>query len=384
MKIAYFNANLKQGQDGVTRCVYRMMHAAQQAGHKVIAVTATPPDEDIGIPIHRVPSFAFPLQKAYRLAVPGYQSFAAALHSFTPDIIHLNSPCTLGFGAKKFAKEFGVPVVATYHTHFPTYPRYYGLKNFEELAWKISRAFYNHVDRTFVPTTPILNELTKHGLRNLQYLPNGVDEMLFHPGHRSETWRAQFGRCDKPIVLFVSRLVWEKDLRILAQAYTMLRSRRNDFILAIIGEGPAREEFAKLVPGAYFLGYQSGQSLSESFASADIFVFPSTTETFGLVTLEAMASGLAPVAANVGGAAEIIIDGISGLLVRPSNALDLAAKLETLLDDPAKRIVLAREAAVRAEQYHWTKILPRLFESYDEVITQQRSRKTRAGGSLHL
>ena len=378
MKIAYFNANLKQGQDGVTRCVYRMIHAAQQEGHKVIAVTATPPDEDIGIPVHRVPSVAFPLQKAYRLAVPGYQSFAHTLHSFRPDIIHINSPCTLGFGAMKFAKEFGTPVVATYHTHFPTYPRYYGLKNFEELTWKISRAFYNHVDRTFVPTTLILNELAEHGFCNLQYLPNGVDEMLFHPRHRSNTWRTRFSNGEKPIILFVSRLVWEKDLRVLAEAYAKLRSHRNDFQLVIVGDGHAREEFAKLVPGAHFLGYQSGQTLSESFASADIFVFPSTTETFGLVTLEAMASGLAPVAANVGGAAEIIIDDVSGLLVRPSDALDLSAKLEILLDNPDKRIALAQEATLRSEQYHWSKILLQLFESYEEVILEHKSKRTYA------
>jgi glycosyltransferase involved in cell wall biosynthesis len=378
MRIAYFNANLKQGQDGVTRCVYRMIEAAQQRGHSVAAITATMPDEKVDFPVYRVPSFAFPLQKSYRLAVPGYQSFAAYLHSFQPDIIHVNSPCTLGFGAVKFAKEFGIPVVATYHTHFPTYPRYYHLKKLEELTWKISRNFYNQIDRTFVPTTPILDELTQHGLRNLQHLPNGVDENLFHPRYRSEAWRTRFAPTGKPIVLFVSRLVWEKDLHVLADAYTLLRNHRSDFELVIVGDGHARAEFEPLVPGAHFLGYQSGPALSESFASADLFVFPSTTETFGLVTLEAMASGLVPVAANAGGAAEIIVDGTSGLLARPLDAIDLAAKLESLLDNPARRSALSHEAEMRSRQYLWSDILCRLFHYYEEVILEQHARRLHA------
>jgi phosphatidylinositol alpha 1,6-mannosyltransferase len=386
MKIAYFNASLKVGQDGVTRCVYKMIDAALERGHEAIGITSAMPAGEVAVPIFHVPSLAFPLQKNYRIAIPGYQSFAKRLLDFQPDILHINSPCTLGFGAVKFARHFGVPVVATYHTHFPTYPRYYNLNGLEELTWRVLRRIYNNIDRTFVPTKPIAEELNVHGIKNLEYLPNGVDTDVFDLSYRSKEWRRRLlGRSEsdekreKPIILFVSRLVWEKDLRVLAQMYNKLRSERNDFEMVLVGDGPARQELETLMPGAHFLGYQSGMPLSESFASSDIFVFPSTTETFGLVTLEAMASGLVPVAAKVGGAVEIIEEEISGLFAEPFSADDLAAKVGWLLDHPRKRKQIAERSRLRAKEYQWKIIFERLFASYADVIeTFKRNRFGRA------
>ena len=275
----------------------------------------------------------------------------------------------------KYAKHFGLPVVATYHTHFPTYPRYYNLDGLEELTWRLSRRLYNSVDRTFVPTMPILRELDDHGIQRLEYLANGVDTGMFSPLYRSDEWRKRFGAGGKTVVLFVSRLVWEKDLRVLAEAYEAIRSHRDDFELVIVGDGHARKELEQMMPGAHFLGYQSGKTLAESFASADIFAFPSTTETFGLVTLEAMASGLAPVAAKAGGAVGIIQEGSSGLFTEPLSGADLARKVEWLLDHPNHRKVIAEHALARAQEYRWDRILDRLFESYQEVIESFRSRR---------
>ena len=380
MRIAYFNANLRMGQDGVTRVMYKMFEGAKKRNAEVLAFSSTLPEsEEAVVPMIRVPSVVLPLQKAYRLALPGYHCFAKRLQAFDPDIIHINSPCTLGFAAMKYARHFGVPVVATYHTHFPSYPRYYNLKGLEELSWKISRHLYNNVDRTFVPSLPILGELQEHGIRNLEYLPNGVDLSLFHPGQRSHLWRDRFDASRRPIVLFVSRLVWEKDLRVLAEAYAILRSRQIDFEMVIVGDGHARQEFEAMMPGAHFLGYQSGQPLAECYASSDIFVFPSTTETFGLVTLEAMASGVVPVAANVGGAAGIIEEGSSGLFAQPQNAADFAAKIEWLVDHPTERSKLSEMAISRAREFHWDEILERLFLQYAQVIDlSKRQRGKRA------
>ena len=375
MKVAYFNANLKVGQDGVTRCVYKMIDGAIERGHKAIAITSTLPTGSTSVPIYGVPSVALPLQKSYRIALPGYHVFAKYIHEFQPDILHINSPCTLGYSAMKYAKHFGLPVVATYHTHFPTYPRYYNLDGLEELTWRLSRRLYNSVDRTFVPTMPILRELDDHGIQRLEYLANGVDTGMFSPLYRSDEWRKRFGAGGKTVVLFVSRLVWEKDLRVLAEAYEAIRSHRDDFELVIVGDGHARKELEQMMPGAHFLGYQSGKTLAESFASADIFAFPSTTETFGLVTLEAMASGLAPVAAKAGGAVGIIQEGSSGLFTEPLSGADLARKVEWLLDHPNHRKVIAEHALARAQEYRWDRILDRLFESYQEVIESFRSRR---------
>jgi phosphatidylinositol alpha 1,6-mannosyltransferase len=373
MRIAYFNANLRVDQDGVTRVIYKMIDGALERNHEAIAITSILPEPwQQPIPMFKVPSVVLPLHKAYRMAVPGYHSFAGILREFQPEILHINSPCTLGFAAVKYAKHFGTPIVATYHTHFPTYPRYYKLAKLEDLAWRLTRTLYNNVDRTLVPTQPILTELLSNDIHRLQYLPNGVDTGLFTPERRSDEWRRRVGAGTKPVVLFVSRLVWEKDLRVLAEAYRYLRSRRNDFEMVVVGDGHARAEFEQMMQGAHFLGYQTGMTLAESYASADIFVFPSTTETFGLVTLEAMASGLVPVAAKVGGAMEIIQEGISGIFAKPLDGADLARKVEWLLDHSQYRRALAEQAYQRSQQYRWDSILDRLFESYAEVIRESK------------
>lgn len=378
MRIAYFNANMRVGQDGVTRVMYRMMEAARSRGHEVMAFAATVPDAgETDIPMYKVPSVALPLQKAYRIALPGYQLFSKALSHFQPDLLHINSPCTLGWGALRYAKASGLPIVATYHTHFPTYPRYYKLSALEDLTWKLTRTFYNSIDRTFVPTRPILEELQGRGIQNLTYLSNGVDLDTFNTTYRSQAWRARFGGGLKPIVLFTSRLVWEKNLKVLADMYGQLRNVRDDFEMVVVGDGHARPDLEALMPGAHFLGYQSGRELSESYASADLFVFPSTTETFGLVTLEAMASGLVPVAARYGGAVQIIEEGHSGFFSKPDDANDLSAKVAALLDRPGERARMRQHAVERAKAFSWDTILEKLFEHYDEVYGEFTGRTQR-------
>lgn len=377
IRIAYFNASFKVGQDGVTRVLYKMIEGALERNHEVIAISSVLPEKHEQIvPMYQVPSVIMPLYKNYRLAIPGYQTFAKALDKFNPDILHINSPCPLGFSAMKYGEVFNIPVVATYHTHFPKYLPYYHLSALEEWTWKLSRSLYNNIDRTFVPTRPIMEELLQHNFHELEYLPNGVDGVVFNPKRRSFVWRKQFGNATKTIILFVSRLVWEKDLQVLVEVNKILKEKRNDFEIVIVGEGPARKEFQAKMPAAHFLGYQSGIPLAEIFASSDIFAFPSTTETFGLVTLEAMASGLVPVAANAGGAVDIIEDGKSGLFAAPKNGKDMAEKIEYLLDHPEKRKVMGRNASARSSVYHWQNIFEQLFSSYKDlqnIYTQNRT-----------
>lgn len=381
MKIAFFNANLRIGQDGVTRVMYRIFNEVVARNINSIAFTATLPGEDKPIiPMYKMPSVVLPLQKNYRLASPRYKKFEEDLNVFQPDIIHVHSPCPLGYAAVKYAHRYGVPVVATYHTHFPTYPRYYKIYGFEEITWKIMRYFYNQMDRTFVPTEPILDELVDHRLERLQYIPNGTDVSAFHPKYRSDAWRQSIGAStERPVLLFVSRLVWEKDLRILAAAYNQLRDKRDDFEMVIVGDGHARAELETMMPGAHFLGFKSGQELAKIYASSDIFVFPSTTETFGLVTVEAMASGLVPVAAKMGGAVGIIEQNKSGLFAQPLDTDDMVMQIERLLTNPNERKQIANNAFKRAQYFDWGKILDTLFESYEDVIEEfSRNRRRQA------
>lgn len=377
MKIAYFNAMLAKGHDGVTRVVYQMIDGATTRGHKVLAISATiPPEEERMVDFHRVVSIPLPWQKIYRVAVPGIQTFAKQLDEFKPDLLHINSPCTLGFAAMHYARKRDIPAVATYHTHFPTYAQYYNMRPMEETMWAVLRAFYNHVDRTFVPSRDIMQELIAHKFTNTEYLSNGIDLALFNPRFASPEWRAKVGASDKPVVLFVSRLVWEKDLRDLAAAYALLRVRNKNFQMVVVGDGHARAELETLMPGAVFLGYQSGEALSQAFASSEIFVFPSTTETFGLVTLEAMASGAVPVAANAGGASSIIEEMKSGLFAPAHEPVILAGNIERLLNDAPLRASLREGAIARAQQFGWDTILDRLFERYEDVIRNHTPKKS--------
>lgn len=372
MRIAYFNATLRTGQDGVSRVLYRMARAALERGHEIIGFATALPDDpaDRPFPMVSVPSIPMPLHRAYRIALPGTTAFSEQLERFAPDLIHLNSPCTLGFAAAHWGRSHGVPVVATYHTHFPAYPRYYNLRPVEDLTWWIVRRLYNSIDRTFVPSKAILGELAEHGVHNLEYLSNGIDLDQFGTRFRSEEWRQEHRCADKPALLFVSRLVWEKDLRVLAEAYRRLREKHGEsFTMIVVGDGHARTELEELMPGAQFLGHLQGEELARAYASCDLFAFPSTTETFGLVTVEAMASGLVPVAAAQGGACDIIESERSGLLVPPLDAEAMAFSVGSLLDDEHLRNVMAQGALARAATFGWGSVLDHLFDAYTEVIS---------------
>ncbi len=372
MRIAYVCGTLQKGQDGVSRVLYRTIQGTLARNFEVMAIgAALPAVADRIVPMVKVPAIPFPLQPSYLLALPG-SWFVPRLEAFDPDLLHLQSPCPLGFQALNFALERQIPVVATYHTHFPSYLRYYRLERMQFLVWRLLRSFYGQVDRTFVASKARLSELQQHGIANLQYLPNGVDLDQFSPVHRSAAWRSRLGVSDQPVVLFVSRLVWEKNLLVLKDMYNILRSRRHDFRMVVIGDGPARTTLESLMPGTVFLGYQQGKSLAESYASSDIFVFPSVTEVFGLVVLEAMASGLACVTVRAGPPGEIMGDGGSGLFAAPGPH-DLAANVEWLLNHPDQWPVLGSGARQRAQQFLWDEVLDQLFAQYAEVVEASRS-----------
>lgn len=375
MRIAYVNATLEKTHDGVTRVLYRAIEEGLARNWKVMAIGATMPAvEDQIVPMVKVPAIPFPLQPSYQLALPG-SWFASQLAAFDPDLVHLQSPCVLGFQVLNFATSRGIPVVATYHTNFPSYLRYYRIQWAEPLTWHILRSFYSRVYCTFFASHTRLHELQQQGISNLEYLPNGVDLHEFSPARRSAEWRSRFGASDQPVVLFVSRLVWEKNLRVLVDMYHILKARRRDFRMVLVGDGPARRTLESMMPGAVFLGHQVDGNLAESFASSDVFVFPSTTETFGNVVLEAMASGLVAVVARSTASAEIIEEGRSGLVAAP-DASELAAKVEWLLDHPEHRAALGARARQRAREFTWDRMLNRMFARYAEVVGAVRSERS--------
>jgi glycosyltransferase involved in cell wall biosynthesis len=376
LRIAYFAGTMKPEQDGVTRVLYRTIDALRLRGIESMFFSPIVPSlEQQRVPMVQVPSLVIPLYKDYRIAVPGKRHFERRLAEFAPDVIHINSPCPLGHAAVRYGKRNGIPVVATYHTHFPRYARYYKIQTFELFSWNYLRLLYNDCSVVYVPSEPVQAELRAHGFETTEFLPHGVDTSVFSPERRSEEWRRVHGVDGKTVLLFAGRLVWEKDLRVLADAYARIMAKRDDAVLVLAGDGPIREELAGLMPGAKFLGQLGVPDLSRAYASSDVFVFPSTTETFGNVTIEAMASGVPPVCAAEGGASGFVKPGVTGQLAAARDGADFASKIELLLDRPDLRTEMGKAALEFARGQSWEKIFDRLFAGYDAIAANHSARR---------
>ncbi len=370
IKVAYFAGSLQPGHDGVTRVLYKLIDNLKRYNiESMFFSPIIPGKEEQPVQMYSVPSFTFPLYKEYKFAVPGQRYFEDKLKEFQPDLIHINSPCSLGYAAVKYGNRNGIPVAATYHTHFASYAKYYKIKAVENISWNYFRKIYNACQIVYVPSQPILDELKLHGIHNLKYLPHGVDNETFNTSFYSKEWKRKNNIEGKTAILFVGRLVWEKDLETLANSYQTIMNARDDVAFVIAGDGPIKDELIKLMPQAVFLGYQSGKELAETYASSDIFVFPSTTETFGNVTLEAMASGLPPICAKEGGAYGVIEEGINGLTTIPRDPTDLSKKLNLLIDSPEIRHYLRNNAIRFAKEQTWDKIFQKLVKSYQKLIS---------------
>jgi glycosyltransferase involved in cell wall biosynthesis len=349
MRTVHFAGSLRKDLDGVTRILHEF--ASFLAGRNVecLFVTADPPAGEFPFPVVVTPSVPVPVYPQYRYALPDQHKIDRVVRRFRPDIIHFHSPCPLARAALRCGARTWTPVVATYHTHFPSYAKYYKVPALERWGWNYLRSLYGACDSLLVPSLPVLRELADRGFQGLIHHPHGVDAGRFHPGNRSADWKLRIGAYGRPVVLFVGRLVWEKDLRTLAGAYRILRQTRPEAVVVLAGDGPVREELRALMPEAVFLGHITGDALAEAYASSDVLAFPSTTETFGNVILEALASGLPPVCAREGGAYGSVEDGVTGFVTQPRDPAHLAERISFLADHPEQRSLMAHHARKYAE-----------------------------------
>ncbi|OGZ33467.1 MAG: hypothetical protein A2Y98_03000 [Candidatus Portnoybacteria bacterium RBG_19FT_COMBO_36_7] len=365
MKIAYFIGTLKK-EDGVTRVLLALIGEAQKKGIESMIITGWAEDTSISpVPVIQVPSVVFPLYKEYRLSISGIKGFSKKLDEFKPDIIHLHSPDTIGWSALKYSKKRKIPIVATYHTDFGRYLSYYHLSFLRPAVWSVLRRLYKQMRFVTTPSKVISDELTAHNIPNVYTTPWGVDFKKFDQSFRSQAWNEEIAKDrNKTVLLCVCRLTWEKDLKTLAEAYNLLKKNRDDFIMVIAGDGPARKELEKMMPGAIFLGHLEGTEFSKVYASSDIFVFPSTTETFGNVTIEAMASGLVPVVADAGGSKSLVKDGQNGFLTIPKDPADVSKKVCLLLDNKEIYQQMRKNALEFSKDFTWEKVFDNLLQMY--------------------
>jgi phosphatidylinositol alpha 1,6-mannosyltransferase len=373
LKIAYFTESLYPLVDGVSRTLARLFDTLEEEKVDFQVFSPFVPSEEVAWKHRVVPVryFRFPPYPDYRVSIPAIGRIRRRLAQFGPDLIHVVSPTPLAFRAQRLAGELGVPVVASFHTNFVAYFRFYGVARLEAVGWRALRRFYARCARIYAPSISIIRELESRGLRNLELWSRGIDLAAFSPAHRSgEVVRAAGGGDASPVLLLVSRLVKEKDLADLVEVNRILERRGVTFSLALVGDGPMRQRLERAMPRAIFAGHRSGEELARWYASADVFVFPSTTETLGNVVLEALASGVPAVVVDRGGPQDLIRNGINGFVARRNDPMDIADHLQRLLGDPLLRSRMSDAARESARSRDWGEINRGLLESYREVIAE--------------
>ncbi|PSQ88119.1 MAG: glycosyl transferase family 1 [Bacteroidetes bacterium QH_2_63_10] len=372
-RVAFFAGAYNHIADGVSLTLNRLVDYLERQGVAVRVFAPTVDDpaiEDHAGTLVPVPSVPVPGRSEYRLSLGISPSARQALNEFAPTLYHIATPDLLGRHALSFAQSTDVPVVASYHTHFSSYLKYYHLGLLKTPVWSYLRSFYNQCRQIYVPTVAIAEVLRDHGISDgLRLWRRGVDADQFSPVHRSEAWRRAHGIGDDEVVVaIVSRLVWEKGLDAYAQVIERLERQNIPHHSLVVGDGPAREALEARLPNATFTGFLEGDALARVYASSDLFLFPSDTETFGNVTLEAMASGLPTVCADAAGSRDLVDDGTTGRLCPPGDVDVFTEAVRTLIANDSLRNQMSTAAHERAQDFTWTSVLRRMNRYYGEVL----------------
>jgi glycosyltransferase involved in cell wall biosynthesis len=372
MRIALFTETFLPKVDGiVTRLCHTISHL-QANGHEVLIFSPNGGlTEFKGARVCGIEGFPLPLYPELKLAIPRPE-IGKALETFCPDLIHIVNPAVLGLGGLFYSKWLRLPLVASYHTHLPEYLKYYGLSWLEGLLWELLKAGHNQARLNLCTSTAMVETLSIKGIERTALWQRGVDIETFHPRLRSDAMRQRLsqGHPESPLLLYVGRLSAEKEIdRIKPVLETIPQAR-----LALVGDGPHRQDLERHFAGTatHFVGYLGGQELGAAFASADAFVFPSRTETLGLVLLEAMAAGCPVVAARSGGIPDIVQDGVNGYLFDPNDDRGAITATQKLLANPAERETLRHNARQEAERWGWAAATLQLEQYYQQVLTSHR------------
>ncbi|MDQ8164632.1 MAG: glycosyltransferase family 1 protein [Gemmatimonadota bacterium] len=356
----------------MARTLERLTQAIEARGGAVRVVTVDDPEAVADSRIERWPSVPFWAYPQLRMAAPSRQRALDLIDGWKPTLVHIVTEFGVGLGGLFAALESRVPVVSSYHTNFQAYLEFYGLQALAPVAWPYFRWLHNSGLRTFVPTGFAARELEAHGVRNVRVWSRGVDPSRFAPAFRSQEVRQRLGAADgRPLVLYVGRLAGEKGIDVLMDALQIVRAQRGDSVaFAIVGDGPAEAGCRARAPeGTVFAGKLTGRELSEAYASGDIFAFPSITETFGNVVLEAMASGLAVVAPDVGATTEYATPATARQF-RAGNAQSLADAILGLVDHPVVRSGLQQAGLATARARTWDAVWDTLVRDYHEVLAE--------------
>lgn len=377
LRIALFSGNYNYVRDGANQALNRLAEylLRQGASLRVYAPTVAKPAFAPTGDLVSVPSVAIPGRSEYQLPLGLSAANRRDLAAFKPDIVHVSSPDPTGHAALRWAQDHDLPVLASVHTRFETYPRYYKMGFLEPAVEWILRRFYNNCDALVAPSQSMIAELIEQGMHDdIALWSRGVDRTIFDPSKRDLGWRRALGIADDDVaIVFLGRLVMEKGLDVFADTIIQLRKRQVPHKVLVIGDGPARKWFEQALPGGVFAGFQTGADLGRALASGDIFFNPSITETFGNVTLEAMASGLPVVAAGATGASSLVDDWETGRLVPPGNVHEYAEAIAPYCTNPDLRTRHGAAGEVKSREYSWDAINSVVADSYVRLVQDRRA-----------
>ncbi len=375
LRIALFSGNYNYVRDGANQALNRLVGFLLRQGAQVRIYSPTvenPAFEPTG-ELVSVPAFSIPTRAEYRVPMALTRRLRSDLVKFAPNVIHVASPDIVAHRAISWARNNGIPAVASVHTRFETYMQYYNLHWLEPVIRAILRRFYRRCDAIVVPAESTAAILRAQRMNSdISIWTRGVDREQFNPERRDPEWRRLHGIGDNELaIVFLGRIVMEKGLDVFAEAIAALEARNVPHRVLAIGEGPARAWFAERLPGAIFTGQLTGADLARAVASGDVLLNPSMTEAFGNVTLEAMACGLPVVAAVATGTTNLVRDGETGTLVEPLDADAYADALEAYARDPDLRRAHGEAGLAFAQTMDWDRINGAVMKVYQRVIERR-------------
>jgi glycosyltransferase involved in cell wall biosynthesis len=385
LRIAYFTDTYSPEVNGVTNTLSRLgAYLSEKHTHHVIFAPAYKNEDmlpcrenrhSVYRSLYRFKGLKTRLSPESRLAFPAFWEIENICGAFKPDLVHVSSELGIGFRGMRYAVTRQIPLVMSYHTNYGEYLRYFDLEAFKPLLEKYLSWFYRFARRVLVPSRHTMEDLSQRQYRNLDIWSRGIDAALFNPGYRNEDLRNRIGK-DKFIFLYVGRLSPEKGMDMMLCAAAGLERRfpgKTAFVFT--GDGPYAETIQRQrLPNVVLTGFKKGRELSEIYASADCFAFPSGTETFGNAAMEAMASGLPVAGVASGGVKDFLSHGDNALLCPQGSREAFLENLVTLMENPGLRRSLAENARKTALARDWNRVFDGLITIYTEVIEEQRQR----------
>jgi len=366
MRVAIFTEVFRPKVDGITNTIVRTLEHLRACGDEVlIFAPKASTDNFLGYRVVRLPGLKFAPYPELSFTFPSLR-MVAELAKFSPDVTHVVGPAVLGVWGVFASRLLGYPTITSYHTDYHNYMPHYKLGPMVRFVWPAARLVFNRAQLNLCPSSHTRDALVEQGIRGVGLWRGGVDHQRFHPRFRSEEFRRMVGcRPDDLLAIYVGRLAWEKSI----DEMKHLSERFPHIQMVLVGDGPAAEHLKSVFAGkrCFFTGHLEDDALSTAYASADFFVMPSKTETFGLVTLEAMSSGLPVLAAAAGGTKDLVQHDENGLLYGPEDIESMIEGAKRLIDSPELRQRLALRARETAEKASWFAEMERLRAHYLKV-----------------